>query len=193
MTREDALLYFPEYTEECIRDLYNQKLLEFKHKILFIYPSRRSYQLQIKKFNLIHQAYVFLSKINDVETLELNFDICLSKEDVGDSWRKYNQNKNGIKLLLFNSNKFREIVFLLDKLIENERQFALLFKDVNFKENYNIQVSNLFDLMELEAEIDKFMKKGGRSIKDIEGLDSNNILLKEAYRLSLWLKKENNV
>ena len=193
MTREDALLYFPEYSKEGLEESYKQMLFKFKQRILFVHPSTSLYQLMIKKFSLIYKSYVFLSKINDDEKLELNYDIYLNQEDLGDSWKKYNQNKNDIKLLLINSNKFYEIILLLNKLIENERKFALLFKDVKFKENNNIKVNDRFDLMELEAEIEKHTGKGFLSVKDVEALDSNNILFKESYRLSLWLKKENNV
>ena len=193
MTREDALLYLPDSSKEVLEESYKQKLFKFKQRILFIHPSTSLYQLQIKKISLVYKSYIFLSKINDDEKLELDYDIYFKQEDVGGSWKKYNQNKNDIKLLLFNSNKFHEIIFFLNKLIENERKFALIFKDLIFKENYNIKVDNRFDLMELESELEKFIKSGYSSVKDVEGLDSNNILVKEAYRLSLWLKKENNV
>ena len=193
MTREDALLYLPDSSKEVLEESYKQKLFKFKQRILFIHPSTSLYQLQIKKISLVYKSYIFLSKINDDEKLELDYDIYFKQEDVGGSWKKYNQNKNDIKLLLFNSNKFHEIIFFLNKLIENERKFALIFKDLIFKENYNIKVDNRFDLMELESELEKFIKSGYSSVKDFEGLDSNNILVKEAYRLSLWLKKENNV
>ncbi|MDG1148128.1 MAG: hypothetical protein P8N52_07470 [Crocinitomicaceae bacterium] len=192
MTREDALLYLPHEDEGELEDLYQEKLFALKQKVLNAAPSTKLYQFHLKKMRLIHYSYAFLTgQTNDELTLSYRVDV--DQTDLKFAWRDYNKNKTEIKLMLVNAIGFLGVKFSLGKLLENQRQFATVFKALNFLDCSGVILSQEADAMVLEAEIDAFVLAGYSAVKDIEKLDIENMLYQEANRLSLWLKIENNV
>lgn len=192
MTREDALMYLPYENEDDINDLYQEKLFEFKQKVLSAVPSTRLYQIHLKKMALIHDAYVCLAEVDDVK-LTAEYKVNVNQNNLKTAWSSYNYNKNEVKLMLANANGFPDVHFLLGQLLENQRLFATMFEHLNFTQSAVALIGKDLDAMELEVEIERFISRGCSDIKEIEKLDSTNILFQEANRLYLWLKTENSV
>jgi len=192
MTREDALLYLPYEDKDELDDLYEEKLFAFKRKVLNAVPSTKLYQFYLKKMALVHGAYVFFTKKNDIR-LTLQYKVSVDQAHLKLAWHDYNQNKTELKLMLANAANFFDVEFLLSQLLENKRQFAMLFQSLSFPLSNAIVVGKEPDLMALGIEIDAFIPSAYSGIREIEKLDAMNMLFQEANRLSLWLKTENNV
>ena len=193
MTREDALLYLPFEDEDELEDLYEDKLFEFKQKVLVAVPSTKLYQYHLTKLSKVHAAYLHLTaSANPERTIEYTAKV--NQDSLISAWRDFNRNKNELKLKLVSTFSFSDIEFILDCLIQNQKQFASIFHKVQFEnQDGTLIVGKEPDAMALEVEIDKFMSNGGGEIKSISKLDTANLLYQEANRLSLWLKTEKNV
>jgi hypothetical protein len=192
MTREDALMYLPYENEDDIKDIYQEKLFEFKQKVLNAVPSTRLYQIHLKKMALIHDAYICLTEVDNLK-LTAEYKVNVNQNNLKTAWNSYNYNKNEIKLMLANANGFPDVHFLLGQLLENQRLFATIFEHLNFIQSKATIIGKDLDAMELEVEIERFMSRDYSDIKEIEKLDSTNILFQEANRLYLWLKREKSV
>ena len=193
MTREDALLYLPFKDEDELEDLYEDKLFEFKQKVLVAAPSTKLYQYHLTKLSKVHAAYLHLTaSANPERTIEYTAKV--NQDSLISAWRDFNRNKNELKLKLVSTFSFSDIEFILDCLIQNQKQFASIFHKVQFEnQDETLIVGKEPDAMALEVEIDQFMSNGGGEIKSISKLDTANLLYQEANRLSLWLKTEKNV
>jgi hypothetical protein len=192
MTREDALLYLPYEDEDELDDLYQEKLFAFKQKVLSVVPSTKLYQFHLKKMSLVHGAYVFLTKKNDIK-LALQYEVSVDQSHLKLAWRDYNQNKTELKLMLSNAANFFDVKFSLGQLLENQRQFALFFNALKLSSSTTVIIGKEPDAMALGVEIEAFVSAAYSGVKGIEKLDTMNMLYQEANRLSLWLKLENNV
>lgn len=193
MTREDALLYLPFEDEEDVEDLYEEKLFEFKQKILIAVPSTKLFQFHLKKLSRVHNAYLYLTKTPNTKK-SIEYTVEVNQGSLISAWRDFNRNKNELKLKLVSAFNFSEIEFILNCFIQNQKQFASVFQTIDFDNvNESVVVGKEPDAMVLEVEIDKFMSSEHCEIESISKLDHKNLLYQEANRLSLWLNTENNV
>ena len=117
MTREDALLYLPFEDEDELEDLYEDKLFEFKQKVLVAAPSTKLYQYHLTKLSKVHAAYLHLTaSANPERTIEYTAKV--NQDSLISAWRDFNRNKNELKLKLVNTFSFSDIEFILDCLIQ---------------------------------------------------------------------------
>lgn len=193
MNREDALLYFPYEEEDDLNDLFEERLFEFKQKLMTIAPSRKLFDIQLSRFSKISDAYLYLSDTVDSNDV-VEFSLIHFEDELAIAWKAYNESKNQLKLLLNRSESLNEIRQLVNLMLENMIRFTAPFELLNLKEDVNsVLLSKEPDPMEISAAIQKFNEAGFHKISEIKQLDSNNILFQEAIRLSLWSKKEKHV
>ncbi|MGB0915183.1 MAG: hypothetical protein ACPGVI_03880, partial [Crocinitomicaceae bacterium] len=107
MNREDALLYFPYEEEDDLNDLFEERLFEFKQKLMTIAPSRKLFDIHLSRFSKISDAYLYLSDTVDSNDV-VEFSLIHFEDELAIAWKAYNESKNQLKLLLNRSESLNE-------------------------------------------------------------------------------------
>ncbi len=193
MTKEDALLHFPHEAEDDLEELFEDRLFEFKQKLLVVSPSRKLYDIHLKRFKKVSDAFLFLVNESEVES-SISIDLKSFDENLSQSWKDFNDNKNRLKLLLSNAATLNDIVAVLNLMLANMIDYSVLFEELKLEGSIEeMTVNKEPDAMEVTAAIQGFNRRGFHSISEIIELESDNMLYQEAIRLSLWYKKEKHV
>ena len=193
MNREDALLHFPHNVEDDLEELFEDRLFEFKQKLLMLSPARKLYDLHLKKFRKVADAFYFLSGDQPIEC-KISFELSSFNGVLSDSWKVFNGNKNKLKLLLSNASNLAEVELVLDFMLANMVDYSNQFERLELAEpNEVVVLSKEPDAMEITVAINAFNDQGFHNISEIVKLESDNMLYQEAIRLSLWSKKEKHV
>ncbi|NRA10321.1 MAG: hypothetical protein HRT57_00020 [Crocinitomicaceae bacterium] len=191
MTSEEARIYFAATDEE---DLENELLTElFKHKNFFIgtSPIPKVFLSRIKKLNKIQEAYIAVGGVeenSDYSKVSSNYDAA----SLGETFREYNSLRSTLKQRIMASNNIDDIKNSVLNLLEETRLYARVW-NFEYDNMDGVLVSNEMDQMNVLNQIKKLEAFEPITIEAIQKLDSENVLVRESKRLSLWLKLDQNV
>ena len=90
------------------------------------------------------------------------------------------------------SNNVKEIEKIVLSLLDETRLYANIWS-YDYESLDGVLVSNEMDQMNVLNQIKKLELLEPIEIKAIQKLDSENVLVRESKRLSLWLKLDQNV
>jgi hypothetical protein len=191
MTKEDALLYFPLNEDIDINDLYDELLFQQKQFLFNRMPISKVFNSRIVRLKKIEEAYLFfggttnITTVKEIELIEL--------DTIEEAYQFFQKTLTRIKLEMFNSNNITELLNAIDLLFKNQKAFALKIELPALEFDIQPIVSKEPDAMEIIQAIKNAKAQGISQFKELSQLPSENILIQEANRLSLWLKLETNV
>lgn len=191
MTSEEARIYFVATEED---ELENEFLTElFKHKNFFIStsPIPKVFLSRLKKLGKIQEAYKALGGIEEkssFEKLKSNYN----DKSLGEIFREYSSIRNVFKQKIMASNAINDIKSIVLNLLEETRLYANAWS-YDYESLDGVLVSNEMDQMNVLNQIKKLEAVEPIAIEAIQKLDSENVLVRESKRLSLWLKLDQNV
>ena len=186
MTSEEARIYFMATEED---ELENEFLTElFKHKNFFIStsPIPKVFLSRLKKLDKIQEAYKALGGVEEkssFEELKSNYN----DKSLGEIFREYSSIRNVFKQKIMASNAINDIESIVFNLLEETRMYANAWS-YDFESLDGVLVSNEMDQMNVLNQIKKLEAVEPITIEAIQKLDSENVLVRESKRLSLWLK-----
>lgn len=193
MTKEDALLYFPIEEDIEIDDLYEELLFEQKQFLIDRVPVSKVFEPRINKLKKIEEAYIFFGgEIKQKSNIHKGI-LAYNKDAIEEVFAVFQQNKNTLKLILFNASNASEIEQITTLIFENYRKFAEKWPKIEPEGLNRPIISKEADPMEIINEIKSAKEKGIVNFSELLELDEDNILIKEAIRLSLWLNLEKHV
>lgn len=193
MIKEDALLYFPLNEDVDIDDLYDDLLFEQKQFLSNRMPISKVFNARILRLKKIDEAYTFLggnNKISKGISIEL---LLLENNSIQETYQTFQQNLNRIKLEMFNAKSIADLLNVIELLFKNQFAFAQKFETPEISIDVQPIISKEPDAMEIIEAIRIAKTNGITQFKELSQLPSDNILVQEANRLSLWLKLEQNV
>lgn len=191
MTSEEARIYFVATDEDALENEFLTTL--FMHKNFFINtsPIPKVFLSRLKKLTKIQEAYNALGGVEEgfaFEEVKSNYkDISL-----GEVFREYSLIRNVLKQKIMASNTINAIEHIVLNLLEETRLYADAWS-YDYESLDGVLVSNEMDQMNVLNQIKKLEAVGPITIEAIQKLDSENVLVRESKRLSLWLKLDQNV
>jgi hypothetical protein len=191
MTSEEARIYFAATEED---ELENEFLTElFKHKNFFIStsPIPKVFLSRLKKLGKIQEAHKALGGVEEkssFEELKSNYN----DKSLGEIFREYSSIRNVFKQKIMASNTINDIKSIVLNLLEETRLYANAWS-YDYESLDGVLVSNEMDQMNVLNQIKKLEAVEPITIEAIQKLDSENVLVRESKRLSLWLKLDQNV
>lgn len=193
MTKEDALLYFPIERDTDIDDLFEDLLFEQKQFLIDRVPVSKVFEPRINKLKKIEEAYIFFGgKIEKKSNIHKGI-LSYNNDSIEEVFGVFQQNKNTLKLILFNASNSSEIEQITTLIFENYREFAKKWPGIDSEGLDRPVISKEPDPMDIIQEIKSAKEKGIVNFRELLELDEDNILIKEAIRLSLWLNLEKHV
>lgn len=193
MTKEDALLYFPIEEDVEIDDLFEELLFEQKQFLSDRVPVSKVFEPRINKLNRIEEAYIFFGgEVSSNSNFSINL-LPYQNELIEESFTVFQKNKNTLKLALFNALSVTEIDQIIKSIFKNYSEFAEKWPKAEPEGLNKPVISKEADPMEIISEIKSIKEKGIVNFSELLELDQDNILIKEAIRLSLWLNLEKHV
>lgn len=191
MTSKEARIYFGATDGDALE---NEFLIElFKHKNFFINtsPIPKIFLSRLKKLNKIQEAYNALGGVEEDFTFE-EVKSNYKGKSLGEAFREYNLIRNVLKQKIMASNTINAIENIVFNLLEETRVYANAWR-YDYESLDGVLVSNEMDQMNVLNQIKKLEAVGPIAIEAIQKLDSENVLVRESKRLSLWLKLDQNV
>ncbi len=91
------------------------------------------------------------------------------------------------------SQSYDEIEQTAFQMIDNYKRYAECWPLIDIPENHRIKISEELDEMSLLEALSIFNNEDMTSFEEFNLLSVDNVLYKEAIRLSLWLNFEKNV
>ena len=138
---------------------------------------------------IIEDAYNHLGGTShNIESINVEYKG--DPDSVSTSLSEYILARNRIRIGVLSADKVVDIESLLELLIDVTRKYALLWSEVDVSGIGKLIISKEIDPMELLTALNSFESNGNTSFNDISTLKLENPLVKEAKRLSLWLKME---
>lgn len=187
MDKSEAWLYFPESNEETIDDQYDQHVFEWKQFFVNRFPVSKLFLSKLSKISRIEEAYSVLTEIHHkAELVVFNNDFPNSLKD---SFLHYEKERALYKKLLFQAQNLSDIVAIISAFLEFTKQYATIWKG-NYENLEGVVVSKEPDPMELLSALEGAFSKGVVAALQISQLPSENLVVQESKRLSLWLKME---
>lgn len=194
MTKEDALLYFPIEDDVDIDDLFEELLFEQKQFLIDRVPVSKVFDSKINKLKKIEGAYIFFGgKVEQKSSLQIEILPYNNSDLIEEVFAVFQQNKNTLKLILFNASNASEIEQITTLIFENYREFAEKWPKIDSEGLNRPVISKEPDPMDIIQEIKSAKEKGIVNFRELLELDEDNVLIKEAIRLSLWLNLEKHV
>lgn len=191
MTSEEARIYFVATDEDALENEFLTEL--FKHKNFFVStsPIPKIFLSRLKKLSKIQEAYIALGGIEERSTFQ-GVRSNYNGKSLGDTFREYSSIRNVLKQKIMASNAINDIKNFVLNLLEETRQYANVWS-FDYESLDGVLVSNEMDQMNVLNQIKKLEAVEPIAIEVIQKLDSENVLVRESKRLSLWLKLDQNV
>ncbi len=190
MTIDEAQLYLPVEDLDELDDVYDVKLHELRNFFLSQVPVRSVFESKIKRMQKMQEAYQVLAGevINDTfEEIEL---LPYDQTNVFDLTVAWQQNLSLLRFEVAVSESFPELEVVAGQLLENMRAYAACWNEDFGDVPEDIRMTRPEDEVELLVELERLSKMSDLQMKDVASLDADNIVRREAIRLSLWNKRE---
>ncbi len=193
MTEQEAKLVLVSNEENSIEDVFEDELFQLKQSFLSSLPTSKLFNSKFKKITRLSDAYSALGGTQQsiIEVEQVPFDY--SSNNVREVLTSFQENDSKIKLLLLSSSSASTVIDLGTQLVNNYKAFASKWRLTNIPLKQEVRMSDVPDPMNLIQAVNEFNESGKKNFDEIEALDNNNLLKKEAIRLTLWLNFEANV
>ena len=189
----NPLIFLPVNEDNSLQDLYDEKLFEFRQFFSRQLPTTKLFSAKLKKLKQITEAFLLLGGEERIlETLPLK-DNLYRGGNVKAVVSLFQSETNTLRLNMNRSQSYIEIENIAMQMIENYGRYAQCWLLKSIPENHELKLSQELDAMSLLAEVSSFNTSGKTSFEELNTLSMDNLLYKEAIRLSLWLKFEENV
>tara|TARA_B110000285_G_scaffold228503_1_gene291581 strand:- start:818 stop:1399 length:582 start_codon:yes stop_codon:yes gene_type:complete len=193
MSINNPLMLLPVNEDNSVQDLYDEKLFEFKQFFSRQLPTTKLFSAKLKKLRLITEAFEALGgKENNLESVPIVYQ-SYNGLDVKSVISIYQSENNTLKLKMNLSQSYSVIENIAIQMVDSYRRYAECWELQTIPEGYQIKLSEELDAMSLLEGIASFNKEGMTSFEELNSLSIDNVLYKEAIRLSLWLNFEKNV
>ena len=193
MTISNPLILLPVSEDDSLQDLYDEKLFEFRQFLSRQLPTTKLFSAKLKKLKQFSEAFVILGgKENDLEsfpTVYENYEGLELKNVIS----VYQRETNALRLKMNLSQSYNAIENVALQMVDNYKRYAGCWKLEVIPENHKVKISEELDSMSLLEGVTSFNEEGKTTFKELNSLSMDNVLYKEAIRLSLWLKFEENV
>ena len=194
MTKEEALLHFPyNHEEEDINDLFESILFEHKQFLSNQMPTSKVFNSRLNRIEQIEQAFLLFEGKIDPKPFLFQELSETSSNSIEENFQLFQLNRNKLKLALNTAHTVDQIKLVIDLLFLNQQKYAEKWPEIKSYDLERPIVSKQPDDMEILSAILKAKSNGIYIFNEIPQLESDNPLVKEAFRLSLWLKLESNV
>lgn len=193
MTEAEAHLYLPHNEEDELDDVFEHKLFEQKQFFLQRGPIPTLISGRLNKMMKVQEAFIYFGgELKEFSLKHVEF-LPYDSEIIRESFNTHAQNENRVKILINASRSTEEVRYFLKQWVELIRTYARKWQFSDRKVSDSIKLSSTQDTMQLLEEIRRFEQLGYSSFGDLQHLLTDNPLVAEANRLSLWLKLENDV
>lgn len=192
MTLEEAQLYLPLEDLADLDDVYDDQLHRMFLFLLRTVPVTRLMKGRIELMRKIHRAYEFYAKeeINDhFDPIEL---IPYDAQNLFDLTVDYQRNLRLLRNQLSLAESFPAMIVVAEQLLQNMRDYAACWNMDHREIPEDIRIMHPEDEVELLIELERLTKVGELTMKDVFTLPLENLVRREAIRLSLWHKREIN-
>lgn len=186
MTTNEASAILGTYDD--LQDAFEFQLFDYKKQLLAIAPIYKLINPKLKKIKQLQEAYLTLGGEIDEITITM-FDPITPTEDLLESYKIYQNVRNGLKRSIANSSNFEEIENFCQHLVFYEKMYASCWLTHDF--DTSEIVSKEPDPMDILKAIRAYNENGGFTFEDLR-IDKNNppaVLIKERNRLSLLVTK----
>ena len=187
---EAARNYFKTSDQSEIEEIYEQEIFELKKFFLSRAPIAKLFKGRITKLNKLQEAF---------ETVEIKqtptvFDISFPESSINllESYTSFQASKNKIRLFISNELNGLNLLMLVQKLIEIEKQHA---KEWSLSDKIELDetvvVSKEPNPIDILNAINEYQQKGNENLEELKRNENNppNVLIQEMKRLSLLFKK----
>jgi len=190
MTEEEAAIYLPLLDGQSVREAYEEHLFTAKQFFLSRFPISKVFNGRMEKLRRIHEAYLFFGGQSQVfESIFVPFDV--KSSSVMATFNAYNLTRNKLKIELNRSLCVLQLEGVLNQMFKITKEYAILWQMEKGNFN-NVIIGKEPDPMEILSALHEAGGARDLTFGDLSGLDEENPLKREAKRLSLWLKMENN-
>lgn len=178
--------YFDSKDE--LEDLFEEEIFKIKQYLIAHFPITKVYTSKIAKAHKLYQAYRVLG---GDEVLECKVQLVsgdYSSENLQDSFIEYSKVFNSFKMALMNAGNGNDMQELVEHILKETKKYATCWKLDGIELKKSIVSKSPDEIGLLNA----FKELKSTRLYDVQNLDSENQLFKEANRLSLWLNMEGN-
>ena len=193
MAISNPLVLLPVNDDNSLQDLYDEKLFEFKQFFSRQLPTTKLFYAKLKKLKQITEAYL---ELGGEEVFMRGVSVAYQQynsPDVKSVISIFQSQNNALKLKMNLSQSYDEIEKTAFQMIDNYKRYAKCWPLIDIPENHRIKISEELDAMSLLEALSIFNNEDMTSFEEFNLLSVDNVLYKEAIRLSLWLNFEKNV
>ncbi len=181
--------YFRTTEFEEIEEIYEQEIFELKQFFLSKAPIAKLFKGRLDKLKRLQEAYECVNS----SQLQTQHQVVFPTENTNllESYQAFQTVKNNIKLLLSNELNGRSIAFLVNLLIDLEKQQAQKWFSSELILDESVIVSKEPNPIEILDGIKQYQLQGGQNLEQLKRFENNppNVLIQEMKRLSLLFKK----
>ena len=193
MAISNPLVLLPVNDDNSLQDLYDEKLFEFKQFFSRQLPTTKLFYAKLKKLKQITEAYLELGGeevfMRGVSVTSQQYN----SPDVKSVISIFQSQNNALKLKMNLSQSYDEIEKTAFQMIDNHKRYAKCWPLIDIPKDHQIKISEELDAMSLLEALSIFNNEDMTSFEEFNLLSVDNVLYKEAIRLSLWLNFEKNV
>jgi len=189
----NPLVLLPVNEDNSLQDLYDEKLFEFKQFFSRQLPTTKLFSAKLKKLKQITEAYL---ELGGEEVFAEGVSVTsqqYNSPDVKSVISIFQSQNNALKLKMNLSQSYDEIEKTAFQMIDNYKRYAKCWPLIDIPEDHQIKISEELDDMSLLEALSIFNNEDMTSFEEFNLLSVDNVLYKEAIRLSLWLNFEKNV
>ena len=190
MTKEEAVIYLSIEDGQDLYGAYEEHLFKAKQFFLNRFPISKVFNGKLDKLLRMHEAFVLLGGENkEFEKNSVDFEF--ESSSILETFNAFNQTRSKLRIELNSSDSFPQVKWVIEETIKMTLAYAKRWQ-IKDEDLVSVKVSQEPDPMELLSALKVNESRNALSFRDLSGLDEENSLKREAKRLSLWLKMENN-
>lgn len=181
--------YFKNFDSiEELEDLFEEEVFKIKQYLIAHFPISKVYTSKVSKVFKLYDAYRMLGGDELFEKKSEIVKGTYSSDNLLDAFRAYSMVFNSFKMRLMSAEGVKDIEGLVEQILNETKAYAACWR-LNDDQLSKIIVSKSPDEIAL---LTAFKELKNTSLSEIQNLDKENQLFKEANRLSLWLNREQN-
>ncbi len=187
MEKNEALMFLGISDVLELEDAYEQKIFEWKNFFVNRFPIPTLFRSKIKQLEKLDEAYAALGG----EVIESSMDVAIKLEfssDFKEAFHQFQEQRAQLKSKLFSAFHASEVISVVQGLINLTQAYAEVWNDENLATT-GIVMSKEPDPMDLLEAINDAGKSGVHNISKIDELPEGHLVLNEAKRLSLLIKR----
>jgi len=190
---EEAKIYLPVLEGDDLVDVYEEKLFEYQQFFASKMPINKLFISRLQRLEKLHEAFETLGG----KTTSSNFESLvwrISEGTIREVFNQYHHIRGEANVHLLSARSAKDIATLSMKVLEFTQHYAQIW--CVFEDNVDledIKVTQEPDPMDLLKAIKDLEARDVKSFNQLPGLEEENLVLREAKRLTLWSKMYNDV